>query len=272
LLAALGDGYEHDAAVSLIVNRLLMKKEPEKALPWLARFREAGDPMSQTMRAQVAVKLADKDLKTALETAESLTDPLHKALALARLATSAKVQPQQAHDLIDRAAALLVANPTAKDEYDSEPRLGVAVYLLWQAKAVKHPDLPSLVALALAARAPTPAGPSAADTWRSNTLRLAAGAGSVDPAAGRAVLGPDPQRDFIESADAKEYGHDWLTPLALIDPALALKHLPAELSWYEAEHLLTVLKKRSSVVATLGLLDRMGWVYIEERPVVEEPD
>jgi hypothetical protein len=260
LLAAVGpDSFNADMAVSGIVARL-MKRDPEKAVPWLDRFGHPDDVIAQSNRSQVAVRLAERDLHRAVRLAEGIGGPVYRALTLARLATVArKVDPRLANDLIEKAAAAVVTEPKP-EAYEPGQRVGVAVYLLWQAEAVAYPDRASLVAMALTARPPVPAHEHQAETWRSQTVRLAAGVGSLDPAAGRALLGPHPDRDLADAQYAEDYGHEWLIALALADPAAATRQVGDGPDPETAADVLAVLGRRSAVTDRLRLMHGLWWV------------
>jgi hypothetical protein len=251
MLAAVGpDPFQWDLAVSKVLERL-RRGDPEKAVPWLDRFKRI-DFFADVHRSHVAARLADRDLARAVRLAEGIRGPNYRGLTLARLATVAhKADPPLAHVLIEKAAAA-VADPNRK-ENEGEQRLGVAVYLLWQAKAVKYPDLASVVAVALTSRSPVPTDAHAAETWWSQTVLLAAGVGSVDPAAGRALLGPDPDRDLADPRYVEEYSHAWITALALVDPTAAARNLAGR-DRHDAADVLAVLKRRAAVIERLELL------------------
>jgi hypothetical protein len=252
-LAALNpDSFTWDMALTGVLERLLAG-DPARAIPWLDRFKGPGEALAQSYRSRVAVRLADRDLARAVQMADAMTHPVYRGLTLARLATAVpKADARLAHGLVERAAAAVAAG-SGRDGEEAEQRMGVAIYLLSQAKAVAYPDLPSLVALALTTRPPVPAHEFQAETWRSQTVRLAAGVGSVDPAAGRALLGPDPARA------GEDDGSEWFTALALTDPAAAARHVE-DLDPGEAAGVLAVLRQRSLVIDRLELLNRLWWV------------
>src|SRR5690242_19883372 len=142
--------------VAGIVERLL-RGDPAQAVGWLDRFKRPADAVAQSYRSRVAVRLADRDLPQAVRLAEGTADPVYRGLALARLATAVpKSDPKSAHALIEKAAEAVAADARSV-EYGPEHRMGLAVYLLWQAQAVAYPDMPSLVAVALTTRPPVPA-------------------------------------------------------------------------------------------------------------------
>jgi hypothetical protein len=259
LLAAAGpELITGDMAVAGVVGRLV-RDDPAKAVPWLSRFKRPTDPIAQSYRSQVAVRLAGRDLPQAVRVGEGAVDPAYRALTLARLATATGADRKLARGLIEKAAAAIAAGPGSEED-EPEQRLGVAVYLLWQAQAVAYPDLASLVAVALTTRPPVPAHEYQATTWRSQTLRLAAGVGSIDPAAGRALLGPDPGRDGPHAEDDGEGDGAWFIALALADPAAASRHVGDDLGPDEAAGALAVLRRRSAVLDRFGMLERLWWV------------
>jgi hypothetical protein len=244
------DPIHFDLAVSSIVGRLL-KTDPRKAVQWLERFKNADERSAQWSWSQVAVGLADRDLPKAVRLAEGIRWPVLRGHTLARLAVAAhKTDPKLAHELIARAAVDVVAE-SKHEEHEAGLRMGAAVALLWRARAVAYPDLASLVAVALTTRPPVPAYENQADTWRSQTVRLAAGVGSVDPATGRALLGPD--RERMDGEDTEDTFPAWFSALALVDPAAALGYVKDELGMYVAENVLAVLKRRSTVAERFGL-------------------
>jgi hypothetical protein len=169
-----------------------------------------------------------------------------------------KTDSKRSHALIDKAAAALTA-PPSQDEHEAEQRIGVAVYVLWQARDVSYPDLASLVAMAMTTRPPVPPHGSSTEVWRSQTFHLTAGIASLDPAAGKALLGPNPAADLADPEFIANYQDLWLSTLALADPAAATRHLPAELHAEEAANLLAILKKRSAVLGRLDLMHRIWW-------------
>jgi hypothetical protein len=270
LLAGAGlESYQWDAAVSGIVRRLL-QADPEKALPWLDRFQRSDDSLGPFYRSQVAVRIADKDLPKALRLAERIPGQVYRGVTLAWLATAVPGADRKlAHDLIERAADALVADPI-KEGYQHEQRMGAAVFLLWQAEAVSYPDLPSLIAMTLSTRPPVPAHEHAAESWRFQTLRLAVGIASLDPSAGRALLGPNPHSDLADAEDGEASSHLWLTALALADPAAAARCLNGDRDWYEAMGVLAVLERRSRVLGHFGFLHQLGWVQDDHDWVEDE--
>src|SRR5262249_5321905 len=149
--------------------------------------------------------------------------------------------------LIEKAAAALVAYPIQEGQ-QPEQRLGAAVFLLWQAEAVSYPDLPSLIAMTLSTRPPVTVRDNAAEAWRLQTLRLAAGVGSLDPSAGRAILGPAPHADLSDAENGDDYSHLWLTALALADPAAAARVIVGDRDLFEVMGVLAVLERRSRVI------------------------
>jgi hypothetical protein len=246
-----------DMAVTRIIERLL-RRDPEQACAWLDRFKQPRQEISQAYRAQVAAQLAGRDMARALRLAEGISAPVYRGATFARLATAVhKVDPRGAQGLIDKAAAALA---TPDPEEYSEDRLGAAVYLLWQAKAVEYADLESLVAVALLSRRPVPAQEGQTQARRSQRLRLAAGVGSLDPVAGRAVLGFEADQVPTRADDEEGAFHEWLPALALTDPAAAVRHLPSDLDLYTAEAVLAVLERRSSVIERLYLVERLWWL------------
>jgi hypothetical protein len=259
-LAAAGpEPISRDMAVGAVVDRLLWN-DPAQAVPWLDRFKRPGDTLAQSYRSRVAVRLAERDLPQAVRLGEGITDPVYRALTLTRLATAVpRDDSKQAHALIEKAAAAVVAGPGSQ-EFEPEHRMGLAVYLLWQAQAVAYPDLPSLVAVALTTRPPVPAHERQTETWRSQTIELTVGVGSVDPPAGRALLGPDPGRDKAHGQDPEDGGWDWFLALALADPVAATRFANDDLDPDQAAGALAVLKKRSAVIERLHFLERLWWV------------
>jgi hypothetical protein len=249
-----------DLVVSGVISRLL-QGDPEKAVPWLNRFKRPDNSLAQEFRSQVAVRLAGRDLAQAVRLAEGIGDPVYRGLTRARLATTArKADPALALGLIEKAAADIMAE-SKEEDHEPGQQMGVAIYLLWQAKAVAYPDLASLVAMALATRPPVQVQENASELCQSQRLQLAAGVGSLDPAAGRALLGPDRNQPGPE--DEEESPHQWFIALAVVDPAAAARHVNGNLSPHTAETMLAILKQRSSVIGRLGLLHRLGWVWAE---------
>jgi hypothetical protein len=266
LLAAAGpDSLVRDATVSAILERLL-KGDARQALPWLGRFPHPRADMAQSYRSRVAVRLAGQDLPQALRLAEALANPVYRGLTLAALATPMhKTDPKGAHALIEKAAAALAADPAEEEARRLRP--GAAFYLVSQAEAVRYPDLGTVVAVALTARPLVPAQEDQAETWRSGLVELALGVGGVDPAAGRALLGSDAAPIAEDEEDAR-----WLTALALADPAAAARHVDARLNPYQANAVLQVLKRRSSVLERFELLRDLWWVLDgAEAPDEERP-
>jgi hypothetical protein len=254
-------GPDRDMAIHHIISRLL-QSNVQQAAQWLERLQRPDEREAQRWRALVAARLAPRDLAQALRLAEGVHAPVYQSQmwgALARIAHRTDVK--RAHAFIDKAAAALVLEP--KDN-DRQQRLGQAIALLWQAKGVGYPDLASLVAIALTTRAPVPIHAQAGQAWRSQTLMLAAGVASVDPAAGRALLGPG--GNLGSSDDPEENAYVWLTPLALSDPAAALSHLDSLRDFY-ASVVLAILQQRSAVGLRLGL----GGDWPPEDQAQEEP-
>ncbi len=268
LLASLAsDSRSWDQTVAGIINRL-QKEEPNRAVGWLERFKDPGDDLAQESRAELAVRFAERDLAQATRLAEALRHPVYRSLARARLATAAgKSDPKRAQELIGQAVEDLTGGPPS-ERYEPEQRMGAAIYLLWQAKAVDYPDLASLVAVALTTRPPLPPGEHALASWRSNTLNLAAGVASLDPATGRSLLGPEGNEREPDEEEGNHY-LEFLT-LALADPAAALARLEEggkkqgdRLDPHTAAEALAALKKRSEAASWLRLLDRVWWVQKE---------
>jgi hypothetical protein len=125
-----GDADSWDLAVTQVIERLV-RREPDKAIAWVERFKQPGQSLAQSYRARVATRLADRDLARAVQLAEGLSDPVYRGGTFARLATAVyKENPKLSQGFIDKAAAALTAPDSEED--DHEDRLGVAVYLLWQ--------------------------------------------------------------------------------------------------------------------------------------------
>jgi SHS family lactate transporter-like MFS transporter len=246
LLAVIGDAPTWDVTVSQIIRRLV-EVDPHKAVPWLGRFKQPDDETAQSHRALVAVRLADRDWSQALRMVDEIRYPAWRAATLARLAAVApRDDGKLAHDLIDKAAAALATEPK-QDEREPAPRMGVGVYLLWKADAVKYPDKASLVALALTTRPPVRPQEDQANLRHAQTVRLAAGVGSLDPQAGRALLGRQGGPDQDDLEDPKGDLHQRLLALALVDPAAAGR-LAGDPNPYSAAAVLHVLRRRSAVI------------------------
>jgi hypothetical protein len=93
------------------------------------------------------------------------------------------------------------------------------------------------------------------DAWIDQTLRLAAGVGSIDPGAGQEVLACVPEA-VLDSPQHEFYG---LAARALIDPATAERHLK-NCPGYTAQAVRDILQRRSAVIDRLELLHHSGWV------------
>jgi hypothetical protein len=112
----------------------------------------------------------------------------------------------------------------------------------------------------LTTRPPVPAHEGQAEARRTQALQLAAGVGSLDPVAGRALLTcySDPGLADWEKQD----GHlpQGLLALALVDPATAGRHFQENVSPYTAAAVLNVLRRRPVVLRQFDLLHRMWWL------------
>lgn len=238
-----------------VVERLL-QKDPAQAIPWLDRFPHPDDATAQSFRSRIATGLADRDPSRALQLARGIRHPAYRGLTLARLATKVpRDNPKQAHKLIAEAAQA-IDEPAAEDDEELLSRMGVAIFLLWQAEAVSYPDRASLVALALSSRPPVPVSEAASWIWLKQTLRLAAGIASVDPATGRALLRLGLKKHLDDLPDRQESSSLWLMATALADPAAALQYVNKNKpDPYVATGILQVLNQRSSVIERLQLLD-----------------
>jgi hypothetical protein len=250
--------FQWDAAVSGIIGRIV-KDHPARAVAWLDRFAHRDGAIADLHRSLVAVRLAASDLPRAVALADGIADPAYRGATLARLASACgKRDLRQAHGLIEKAALALAAEPRrAEDERDQ--RMEVSVYLLWQAEAVRYPDLASLVALALATRTPVADGDDPAERWRWRMLRLGVGVSTLDPAVGRTLLGVLPEPDALPDEGGETYAHEWFTLLALVDPAAALRHM-GDLDEYAAAATLKLLRRRSAVTEHNDCLYQLGWM------------
>lgn len=254
------DAFNMDMAVSGVLNRLI-ESDPEKAAVWLDRFKMT-DGLAPVYRSRVAVRLAKRDLGRAIHLAEGINREAYRGATLARLATAAHARDRQlAHNLVEK--AVVAVTGSQPEEGAAGQRMGAAIYLLWQAKQVEYPDLASLVAVTLATRPPVPAHAHQAETWRAQTVRLAAGVGGVDAAAGRALLPPDLAR-APTAADEEESSFERLTALALADPETALRWCNRGAPNPDtAADVLAVLERPSLVVDRLSLLEELGWLRKE---------
>lgn len=246
-------GGDTSVAVSGIVSHLL-QSDVKQALPWLERFRNPHDHYAEVCRAQVAARLARRDLPGAIGLAESIEDPTLRGQTWVQLAAMAQKQDRKlAETLINKAAVALADSGKPNDDHEPSARLSLALSLLWQAKALDYPDLASLVAQAMSARMPAPLNEQVGSLWSSQLLQLAAGVASIDPVAGKSLL--NPETGLGDLIDRKEHEHTWLMALALSDPAAALKHVNDGGEVY-ARSLLSILERRSNVLGELGLATR----------------
>jgi hypothetical protein len=270
LLAALKeDAVTRDLAVYRIIERV-RKVDLARAVTWLDRFHDPRSELAQSYRSRLAVALAARELPRALQLAEGIALPSYRALTYARLATGVNpTDPRMAHRLIDQAGAALAREPSAEDGEFGQ-RTGIAIYVLWQAQQVQYADLASLVAIALTTRRPMLVSEHMVESAWSQTVQLAAGVGSLDADVGRALLGQDAAQQRADADPGRDYSHEWLVALALVDPAAANRLLPTDGEHYTAQAMLAVLRRRSAVIDRLSLSHRASWVREGNAPEADD--
>jgi protocatechuate 3,4-dioxygenase beta subunit len=221
MLDALKDPSEYNRFLAATCSQLAATDLP-KAKKLFDEFKPDGTSYPHDARLQVAYRIAAKDPAGAEAIVASVSDASRRFQGYVRLAVlfAPKDRPR-AVGLIDRAVAML--GPDA-DEFrrHSGGAAGYGVLAAVRGHEIGHPDVPGLVARALAAR------PAGRDGWGSGDRRprllvnVAAGLALVDPAVGRQVLaGVAPPDKYAEFAAGK--GRDWLFALALCDPERAAK-------------------------------------------------
>ena len=219
LLALLKDPADYNRFLCSAAARVARADLP-KAKLLLDRFKVANSFYPQVARLRVAyAAAAHPDEAVAL--VRGVQDQWYRVIGYVRLATLfAASDPPRAATMIDAAFVILEAEPEAFRSWTNYGgRAALAAVAVVRAKEAGYPDVPQLVARALAMRS------TGADVWspedrEGHAVSFAGVLSFVDPAAARQVLAtvgsPD---EVVRKATMKR--RDWLFGLAFADPHLA---------------------------------------------------
>ncbi len=220
LLDLLKDPGDYNRFLSTAAARVARTDLPRAKL-LLDRFKAANSSAPHQARLGVACAVAVAQPDEAVALVAGVQDRWYRSLGYVRLATLfAAADPARSAKMIDAAFDLLEAEPDAFRSYSNfGGRAAVAAVAAVRAKEAGYPDVPHLVARALAMRS------TGADTWspegrEDHAVSFAGVLSLIDPAAARYVLAtlgsPD---ELIKKAATKR--RDWLFALAFADPQRA---------------------------------------------------
>lgn len=216
LIDGFGDPHQFNRALALMVGRLA-KTDPDAAERLLADFRPSNDFSSCDARLAVGFRLAAADPDRAEKVIAAMAEAKYRVVGLARLATLvAENDRPRAWRLINRAMDAIDERPDAMMGWSNYGGpAAIAGLVAVRAREVGHPDVPGLVARALAQR--TARLHEGRKEREEQALSLAVVLSFADPAAARWLLaGIAPPDEYARRAPGEQ--RDWLFAAALADP------------------------------------------------------
>ena len=220
LLDLLKDPGDYNRFLSTAAARVARTDLPRAKL-LLDRFKAANSSAPHQARLGVACAAAAAQPDEAVALVAGVQDRWYRALGYVRLATLfAAADPARSAKMIDAAFDLLEAEPDAFRSYSNfGGRAAVAAVAAVRAKEAGYPDVPHLVARALAMRS------TGADTWppegrEDHAVSFAGVLSLIDPTAARQVLATLGSPDEVARKAATKR-RDWLFALAFADPQRA---------------------------------------------------